>query len=59
MSKMKNSVLHFINNESGTTAIEYGLIAAGICVAVITAMATLSGALTSIFSDIAGKLKMS
>lgn len=56
---MKSQICCFIKNESGATAIEYGLIAAGLAVAIITAMATLSGGITSIFSDIAGKLKMS
>ena len=53
---MKTSISRFIADESAATAIEYGLIAAGIAVAVITAMATLSGALTGLFSGIAGKL---
>ena len=56
---MRTSVARFVKDESGATAIEYGLIAAGIAVAVITAMSTLSGALTTLFSDIAGKLKIS
>lgn len=55
---MRTSVARFIKDESGATAIEYGLIAAGIAVAVITAMSTLSGALTGLFSEIAGKLKL-
>jgi pilus assembly protein Flp/PilA len=53
---MKNSVVQFIKDESGATAIEYGLIAAGIAVAIITAMAALSGAFTGLMSDLAGKL---
>ena len=32
---MKNLVLRFVSDESGATAIEYGLIAAGISVAII------------------------
>ncbi len=56
---MRTSVARFVKDESGATAIEYGLIAAGIAVAVITAMTTLSGALTSLFSGIAGKLTIS
>jgi pilus assembly protein Flp/PilA len=54
--EMRTSVARFVKDESGATAIEYGLIAAGIAVAIITAMSTLSGALTSLFSDLAGKL---
>ena len=32
---MKNLFLRFVKNDSGATAIEYGLIAAGISVAII------------------------
>ncbi|HEU5017183.1 MAG TPA: Flp family type IVb pilin, partial [Pseudolabrys sp.] len=32
---MKNLLLRFANDDSGATAIEYGLIAAGIAVAII------------------------
>ncbi len=32
---MKRSILKFLNDESGATAIEYGLIAAGISLAII------------------------
>ena len=32
---MKNLFVRFVKNESGATAIEYGLIAAGISVAII------------------------
>ncbi len=46
----------FISDESGATAIEYGLIAAGIAVAVITMMATLSEGLTTMPTDIKTKL---
>jgi pilus assembly protein Flp/PilA len=52
------SIKRFINDESGATAIEYGLIAAGIAVAIITMMSTLSGSLTALFTDIAGRLKV-
>ncbi len=46
----------FIQNESGATAIEYGLIAALIAVAAITAMTTLGGKLTSTFTNVSDKL---
>jgi hypothetical protein len=36
-SPMKNLVLPFLTNDSGATAIEYGLIAAGISIAIIAA----------------------
>jgi pilus assembly protein Flp/PilA len=49
---MKNLVSKFIADESGATAIEYGLIAAGIAVVLVAAMQTLGGALTTTFSTI-------
>ncbi len=33
---MKNLLARFVKDESGATAIEYGLIAAGISVAIVT-----------------------
>jgi pilus assembly protein Flp/PilA len=45
-----------IRNEDGATAIEYGLIAALIAVAAITAMGSLGGELSSTFSGISGDL---
>ena len=43
----------FMKDESGATAIEYGLIAAAMGVALIAVMPTLSGAITSQFSNLA------
>jgi pilus assembly protein Flp/PilA len=54
---MKNLVKRFARDESGATAIEYGLIAAGIAVAIITAVQTLGGTLNSVFTDVNTKLK--
>jgi pilus assembly protein Flp/PilA len=42
---MRNFVTRFLNNESGATAIEYGLIAAGIAVAIIGAVQLVGTAL--------------
>jgi pilus assembly protein Flp/PilA len=39
---MKNLFVRFVKNESGATAIEYGLIAAGISVAIIAVVNGLS-----------------
>jgi pilus assembly protein Flp/PilA len=47
----------FIANDSGATAIEYGLIAAGIAVVIITAVNLVGTNLTAIFNDVASKLK--
>lgn len=48
MSKIKK----FLKDESGATAIEYGLIAAGIAVAIIAIVNTLGGTLKGIFTNI-------
>jgi pilus assembly protein Flp/PilA len=47
----------FLANESGATAIEYGLIAAGISVAIITVVGTLGSNLNSTFNSVATALK--
>jgi pilus assembly protein Flp/PilA len=44
---MLNFVSRFMNDESGATAIEYGLIAAGIAVAIIAAMQSVGTALNA------------
>ena len=49
---MKNLVSKFIKDESGATAIEYGLIAALIAVVIITAVTTLGGTLTTTFENV-------
>jgi pilus assembly protein Flp/PilA len=49
---MKTLVLKFLRNESGATAIEYGLIAAGISLAIIAAVNGLGGTLSGKFNDI-------
>ena len=46
----------FIRDESGATAIEYGLIAAGISVAIITVVTTLGSKLNSTFSAVQNAL---
>ena len=53
---MKNLVTRFVSDESGATAIEYGLIAAGISVAIIAVVQGLGTKLTSTFSTISDKL---
>ncbi len=54
---MKNLVSRFAKDESGATAIEYGLIAALIAVAIITALTNLGSKLSSTFSTISSSLK--
>lgn len=46
----------FVKDESGATAIEYGLIAALIAVAIITAATTLGGSLSDLFNTISNSL---
>jgi pilus assembly protein Flp/PilA len=53
---MKN-LWRLVRESRGATAIEYGLIAALIAVAAITAMSTLGGQLTNTFSNISGNMK--
>ena len=50
-------VKSFLHNESGATAIEYGLIAALIAVAAIAAMGTLGTQLGNTFNGVAGNMK--
>jgi pilus assembly protein Flp/PilA len=50
---MTNLVSKFLVDESGATAIEYGLIAAGIAVAIITMVQLVGTNLTSTFSCVA------
>lgn len=46
----------FFTNEKGATAIEYGLIAALVSVAIIAALTTLGSNLSTMFNNIAGDL---
>jgi pilus assembly protein Flp/PilA len=50
-------VRNFLGNESGATAIEYGLIAAGISVAIIVAVQTLGTGLNTTFTSVSTALK--
>lgn len=50
-------ITSFFKEESGATAIEYGLIAALIAIAAIAAMTTLGEKLDSTFTEVSNKLK--
>ncbi len=50
---MKNLVSRFLKDESGATAIEYGLIAAGIAVVIITAVQLVGTNLKATFNTVA------
>jgi pilus assembly protein Flp/PilA len=54
---MKNLLARFMKDESGATAIEYGLIAAGISLAIIAAVNGLGTSLSSKFTSINNSLK--
>ena len=49
---MKNLLSRFLKDNSGATAIEYGLIAAGISVAIIAVVNTLGGQVKTTFSNV-------
>ena len=51
-----NSILNFLNDESGATAIEYGLIAALVSVAGITAFQALGSSLSTLFTSVASTI---
>ena len=54
---MKTLVSRFVKDESGATAIEYGLIAAGISVAIIAVVNGIGSTLNSKFSSINSQLR--
>lgn len=51
------SIKRFVKDESGATAIEYGLIAAGIAVAIITIVSSVGGTLSGIFTNVNTELQ--
>ncbi|MDO9430092.1 MAG: Flp family type IVb pilin [Pseudomonadota bacterium] len=53
---MSKFVTRFLKNESGATAIEYGLIAALIAVVLVTAMTALQGKITALFTGVGTKV---
>jgi pilus assembly protein Flp/PilA len=54
---MMNLVRRFAREESGATAIEYGLIAAGISVAIIAVVQGLGSSLNTTFTSVQTALK--
>ena len=49
-------IMNFLKDESGATAIEYGLIAAGIAIVIIVAVNTVGNDLVAVFSEISNAL---
>jgi pilus assembly protein Flp/PilA len=54
---MSQLLVRFVKNQSGATAIEYGLIAAGISIAIIAAVNGLGTELSTTFSGVSTQLK--
>jgi len=52
-----SKIVAFLKDESGATAIEYGLIAAGISVAIIVAVNGLGTKLNTTFTSVSTQLK--
>ena len=53
---MSKFVTRFLKDESGATAIEYGLIAALVAVVLVTALTAVGTNLTAVFTTISSKL---
>lgn len=54
---MRNLIHRFITDQSGATAIEYGLIAAGIAIAVISVVNGIGSKLNTKFTSLSTQLK--
>ena len=54
---MSTLIRSFLRDQTGATAIEYGLIAAGIAVAIITVVASLGTSLNMTFTSVSTALK--
>jgi pilus assembly protein Flp/PilA len=54
---MQTLIARFVTDESGVTAIEYGLIASLIAIAIISAATALGGQLSGTFKNVANNLQ--
>ena len=54
---MKNILSRFVKDQSGATAIEYGLIAALVSIAIIGGLTALGTKLSSNFNNVSAQLK--
>ncbi len=54
---MRSLVIRFIKSESGATAIEYGLMAAGISLAIMAAIGTIGSNLAGTFTSLETAVK--
>ena len=55
--KMSKLIMQFARDDSGATAIEYGLIAAGIAVAIIAVVLSVGSNLNTTFQEVSDNLK--
>ena len=53
---MRKMLEHFVRDEAATTAIEYGLIAAGISIAILGVVGLVGDALVALFTQVANAL---
>lgn len=53
---MMNSVMRFVREEEGATALEYGLLAALIAAAIVAAVTSLGNSVNNTFELISGKM---
>ncbi|MET0870366.1 MAG: Flp family type IVb pilin [Methyloceanibacter sp.] len=53
---MRTMLARFLRDESGSTTIEYTLIAAGIAIAILTALNALGGSLGGLFDTLDDKI---
>ena len=56
LSKLQSFVSDFSKSEEGVTAVEYGLIAAGIAIAIVTVVGVLGNSISATFQSIVTKL---
>lgn len=56
LNKIHGALVRVLKREEGVTAIEYGLIAALIALAIVGAVTLVGTTLTTLFTTIAGKL---
>ena len=54
---MNRVIARFLKDESAATAIEYGLIAAGIAVAIVTVVTTVGTNLTTTFTSVGNAVR--
>jgi pilus assembly protein Flp/PilA len=54
---MRKTIVNFVKDQAGATAIEYGLIAAGISIAIIVAVNGLGVTLNTTFTNVNTQLR--